>query len=79
MVKRAELAQLIAWRNQLKAEVARDRMANSLIDGRGDGLSAFDVAVHDVATFMARAEKLGLTDAQGVITACGTRIYPRPA
>ena len=48
-------------------------------DGRGDGLSAFDVAVHDVATFMARAEKLGLTDAQGVITACGTRIYPRPA
>ena len=41
MVKRAELAQLIAWRNQLKAEVARDRMANSLIDGRGDGRSLY--------------------------------------
>lgn len=41
MVKRAELAQLIAWRNQLKAEIARDRMANSLIDGRGDGRSLY--------------------------------------
>ena len=41
MVKRADLAQLIAWRNQLKAEVARDRMANSLIDGRGDGRSLY--------------------------------------
>ena len=41
MVKRAELAQLIAWRNQLKAEIARDRMATSLIDGRGDGRSLY--------------------------------------
>ena len=41
MVKRAELAQLIAWCNQLKAEVARDRMATSLIDGRGDGRSLY--------------------------------------
>jgi hypothetical protein len=48
-------------------------------DGRGDGVSAFDVAVHDVAGFRARAEKLGLVDAQGAITACGTRIWPRPA
>lgn len=41
MVKRAELAQLIAWRNTLKAEIARDRIANSLSNGYGDGRSLY--------------------------------------
>ncbi len=41
MVKRADLAQLIQWRDQLKAEIARDRMANSLNAGRGDGRSLY--------------------------------------
>jgi len=41
MVKRADLAQLIQWRDQLKAEIARDRMANSLNNGLGDGRTLY--------------------------------------
>lgn len=41
MVKRADLAQLIQWRDQLKAEIARDRMASSLSNGTGDGRSLY--------------------------------------
>ena len=44
-------------------------------DGRGDGVSAFDVTVRDEAAFKARAKGLGLVDRLGHITACGTRIY----
>ena len=43
-------------------------------DGRGDGLSAFDVAVRDPAATQAAATARGLVDADGVVTLCGTRV-----
>ncbi len=48
-------------------------------DGRGDGVSAFDVAVQNPETFLRRAHELGCVDAEGRITACGTRIYAHAA
>jgi catechol 2,3-dioxygenase-like lactoylglutathione lyase family enzyme len=43
-------------------------------DGRGEGLSAFDVAVHDPEAVRAKAKARGLVDASGDITLCGTRV-----
>ena len=43
-------------------------------DGRGEGLGAFDVAVHDVAQVRARAERRGLIGADGEVLLCGTRV-----
>lgn len=43
-------------------------------DGRGEGLGAFDVAVHDPAAVRADAEALGLLDADGTVVLCGTRV-----
>ncbi len=47
-------------------------------DGRGDGVSAFDVGVWDHEAFTRRAHELGLVDETGNIVACGTRIYGVP-
>jgi hypothetical protein len=41
MVKRADLAQLIAWRDRLKADVAREKLAENLVNGKGDGRSLY--------------------------------------
>ena len=41
MVKRAELAQLIAWRDRLKADVAREKLAENMANGKGDGRSLY--------------------------------------
>ncbi len=43
-------------------------------DGRGEGLSAFDVAVHDAAAVRAEAQALGCLDAEGEVVLCGTRV-----
>ena len=43
-------------------------------DGRGDGLAAFDVAVHDIAGVQARARARGCVDAEGAVVLCGTRV-----
>ena len=43
-------------------------------DGRGDGLSAFDVAVRDPAATRAAAAARGLTGADGEVTLAGTRV-----
>lgn len=45
-------------------------------DGRGEGVSGFDVAVTDKTAFMAQARDMDLVGEDGVVTACGTRIYP---
>lgn len=44
------------------------------MDGRGEGLAAFDVAVRDPASVRARAEARGLLDAKGEVTLCGARV-----
>lgn len=41
LVKRAELAQLIAWRDRLKADVAREKIADNIANGKGDGRSLY--------------------------------------
>lgn len=41
MVKRADLAQLIAWRDRLKADVAREKLAENVVNGKGDGRSLY--------------------------------------
>jgi hypothetical protein len=43
-------------------------------DGRGEGLSAFDVAVRDPAAVRERAKSRGCIDAGGEVTLCGTRV-----
>lgn len=43
-------------------------------DGRGDGLSAFDVAVRDPDDVRARAKARDCLDAEGDVTLCGTRV-----
>lgn len=43
-------------------------------DGRGEGLGAFDVAVHDPAAVRARADARGLLDGDGQVTLCGARV-----
>ncbi|MFN0096166.1 MAG: VOC family protein [Dehalococcoidia bacterium] len=44
-------------------------------DRRGDGVSAFDVAVRDVAEVRRRAEVRGCLDAGGNVVLSGTRVY----
>jgi hypothetical protein len=41
LVKRAELSQLIAWRDRLKADVAREKIAENIANGKGDGRSLY--------------------------------------
>lgn len=41
MVKRADLAQLIAWRDRLKADIARAKLAENVTNGKGDGRSLY--------------------------------------
>lgn len=41
MVKRADLAQLISWRDRLKADIAREKLATDLANGKGDGRSLY--------------------------------------
>ncbi len=41
MVKRADLAQLIAWRDRLKADIAREKLAENVANGKGDGRSLY--------------------------------------
>ena len=41
MVKRADLADLIAWRDRLKADVAREKMAENIANGKGDGRALY--------------------------------------
>lgn len=41
LVKRADLAQLIAWREQLQADLARQKIAENLANGRGDGRALY--------------------------------------
>jgi hypothetical protein len=43
-------------------------------DGRGEGLSSFDVKVRDPAAVYAQAETRGLLDDAGNIVLCGTRL-----
>jgi catechol 2,3-dioxygenase-like lactoylglutathione lyase family enzyme len=43
-------------------------------DGRGEGLRAFDVAVHDPETVRARAKARGRLEANGEITLSGARV-----
>jgi hypothetical protein len=43
-------------------------------DGRGEGLSAFDVAVRNSSDVRSRAEAMGLLDANGVVVLSGTRV-----
>jgi hypothetical protein len=45
-----------------------------IVDGRGEGLGAFDVAVRDIAAAAAVAASRGLVDQDGVVTLAGTRV-----
>ncbi len=45
-----------------------------ITDGRGEGLGAFDVSVHDARAVTAAAAKRGLVDAGGAVTLSGTRV-----
>lgn len=51
----------------------------ALGDDRGEGLTAFDVAVHDPAAVRARAAARGCVDAAGQVVLCGTRVRLRQA
>jgi hypothetical protein len=48
-------------------------------DGRGEGLGAFDVAVHDPASVHAAAKARGCIDADGNVVLSGTRVRLLPA
>jgi len=63
---------------RLKLEGGELRFVESL-DGRGDGLRAFDVKVRDPAAVHARAEARGTLDADGQVILCGTRVGLVPA
>jgi hypothetical protein len=43
-------------------------------DGRGEGVSAIEIAVRDIAAVKARAAARGRLDAQGNVVLCGTRV-----
>jgi hypothetical protein len=43
-------------------------------DARGEGVSAIEVAVRDIAAVKARAAARGRLDAQGHVMLCGTRV-----
>jgi hypothetical protein len=45
-----------------------------IADGRGEGLGAFDVRVHDSASVRANAAARGLIDTGDVIVLCGARV-----
>jgi len=45
-----------------------------IVDGRGEGLGAFDVAVHDARAVTAAAAARGLLNADGAVTLAGTRV-----
>jgi catechol 2,3-dioxygenase-like lactoylglutathione lyase family enzyme len=75
----ADVLGLSAATSDRKGEIALDGGLIRFVedrDGRGDGVSALMVKVADAGAFMARAQRLGALDADGVATACGTRIYP---
>lgn len=63
---------------RLKLEGGELRFVEAL-DGRGDGLRAFDVKVRDPAAVHARAEARGTLDADGQVILCGTRVRLVPA
>ena len=63
---------------RLKLEGGELRFVEAL-DGRGDGLRAFDVKVRDPAAVHARAEARGTVDADGQVILCGTRVRLAPA
>jgi hypothetical protein len=50
-----------------------------LKDGRGEGLRAFDVAVHDPGAVAARAQARGCVDEAGEVVLCGTGVRLLPA
>lgn len=59
------------WRIALEGGELRFVTAS---DGRGEGLGAFDVAVHDPVSVRVRAKARGLLDADGEVILCGTRV-----
>jgi hypothetical protein len=63
---------------RLKLEGGELRFVEAL-DGRGDGLRAFDVKVRDPAAVHARAAARGTLDADGQVILCGTRVRLVPA
>jgi hypothetical protein len=74
----------VLGRDEQKAEggarIDLDRGAIRFVraaDGRGVGVSAFDVAVRDEQQLLARARARNLSVAEDHIVACGVRIYPR--
>lgn len=48
-------------------------------DGRGEGLSEFDVAARDPQAVLARAKARGCVDASGAVVLCGTKVRLLPA
>ncbi|HWX81512.1 MAG TPA: VOC family protein [Steroidobacteraceae bacterium] len=46
------------------------------LDGRGDGLGGFDVAVRSPSDIHRRAKAMGLLDSSGVVMLSGTRVRP---
>lgn len=60
-----------AWKIPLEGGEIRFSPAR---DGRGDGVAAFDVAVHDPEAVRARAKARGRLDAHGKVSLCGTRV-----
>lgn len=63
---------------RLKLEGGELRFVEAM-DGRGDGLRAFDVKVRDPAAVHARAAARGTLDADGQVILCGTRVRLVPA
>ena len=79
---RAEVLDLIAepvaggWRIAADGGELRFVLAK---DGRGEGLSEFDVAVHDPASVHAAAKARGCIDTDGNVVLSGTRVRLVPA
>lgn len=65
-----------AWTIRLEAGEIR---FGPIRDGRGEGLGGFEVAVSDPEALRRVAETRGLTDGEGRITLCGTRLALRAA
>ncbi|HEX7884440.1 MAG TPA: VOC family protein [Phenylobacterium sp.] len=72
------------WAEVLGLEMRRDGVSLGLqggeirfvkaLDGRGEGLRAFDVRVRDPVDVLARAARRGGLDSEGQVTLCGTRV-----
>ncbi|HEY0646350.1 VOC family protein [Phenylobacterium sp.] len=60
-----------AWKIPLEGGEIRFSPAR---DGRGEGVAAFDVAVHDPEAVRAKARARGRLDADGKVSLCGTRV-----